>query len=94
MAIPRAFMSPLVDEVRRGRGRAVRTAAGVVLVTDREWEILQMLIQGRSTREMSDALFVSVGTVRSHVSTLLKKIGAVDRDDAVAMVRRGERSAD
>ena len=38
---------------------------------------------------MAEALFVSVGTVRSHVSTLLHKLGAEDRDDAVAMVSHG-----
>ena len=35
--------------------------------------------------------FVSVGTVRSHVSALMHKVGAVDRDDLIAMVERGER---
>ena len=89
VAIPRTFVAPLVQEVRRGRGHVVRSAAGDVVVTDREWDILQMLVQGRSTREMAASLYVSVGTVRSHVSALLKKLGAVDRDDAVDLLSRG-----
>ena len=64
------------------------TAGGRVEVTDREWEILELLIEGRSTREMADKLYISVGTVRSHVSILLKKLGAVDREDAVQLIKR------
>jgi DNA-binding NarL/FixJ family response regulator len=89
VAIPRSYMAPLVESVRSGRGRSVRTAAGSIEVTDREWQILQMLVQRRTTREMADVLFVSVGTVRSHVSALLKKLGAVDREDAVSLIERG-----
>lgn len=89
VAIPRGMVPALVAEVRHGRGHSVQTAAGRIAVTDREWEILQLLVQRRSTREIADQLYVSVGTVRSHVSTLLKKLGAVDRDDAVRMIERG-----
>jgi DNA-binding NarL/FixJ family response regulator len=89
VSIPRSYIPPLVAEVRRGRGHRVYTAAGAIDITDREWDILQLLMQRRSTREMADALFVSVGTVRSHVSALLRKLGAVDRDDAIRLIGRG-----
>ena len=93
-SIPRHMVPLLVQNVRHGSGRAVHTGAGVVDVTEREWAILQLLMQRRSTREMAEALFVSVGTVRCHVSTLLKKLGAVSRDDAVSLFDRGCRSLD
>jgi DNA-binding NarL/FixJ family response regulator len=89
VAIPRSFVRPLVESVRNGPGRRIETAGGPVQVTDREWDVVQMLLQRRSTREIADALFVSVGTVRSHVSTLLRKLGATDRDDAVQLIERG-----
>lgn len=89
VSIPRRMVSALVAEVRHGRGHTVQTAAGPIDVTDREWEILQLLIQRRSTREMAEELFVSVGTVRSHVSVLLRKLGAVDREDAIRLIDRG-----
>lgn len=91
VAIPRDMVRPLVDHVRHGRGRTVHTAAGPIEVTEREWDVLNLLLQRRRTREMADELFVSVGTVRSHISTLLKKIGAVDREDAIRLIERGER---
>lgn len=93
VAIPRSMVQPLVEHVRHGRGFTVHTAAGPVEVTAREWEILQGLMQRRDTKEIAEELFVSVGTVRSHISTLLKKIGAVDREDAVRLVERGSRGA-
>lgn len=86
--VPRDKVLPLIEHVRHGRGHTVHTKAGPIEVTDREWEILTLLAQRRSTREIADALFVSVGTVRSHVSTLMKKLGAVDREDVIAMIDR------
>jgi len=84
VAIPRAKVAPLVARVRGGR-RHVQAAAGQIEVTEREWEILNLLVQRHTTREMADALFVSVGTVRSHVSMLCRKLGADDRDDIATM---------
>ena len=91
VAIPRWMVAPLVERMRYGRGHRVQSAAGPINVTDREWEILQLMLQRRSTKEMSSALFVSVGTVRSHVSALVRKLGAVDREDAVALIERAQR---
>jgi len=86
VAVPRAMVGSLIEQVRRGGGHTVPSAAGAVDVTEREWEILQLLLQRRSTREMADELYVSVGTVRSHMSSVLKKLGAADRDDAIALI--------
>jgi DNA-binding NarL/FixJ family response regulator len=92
VAIPRSMVAPLVEQVRHGRGRRVQSVAGPIDVTDREWEVLQLLLQRHSTKEIADALFVSVGTVRSHVSALLHKLGAVDREDAISMIERARRT--
>ena len=89
MAIPRDMVEPLVEHMRQGRGHQVQTATGKVDVTDREWEILLLLMQRRSTKEMAETMFVSQATVRSHVSMLLKKLGAVDREDAINLVGCG-----
>ena len=92
VAIPRDMVGPLVDHVRHGRGHRMTTSAGPINVTDREWEIMQLMLQRRSTREIADALYVSVGTVRSHVSALVHKVGAVDREDLIEMVERANRA--
>jgi DNA-binding NarL/FixJ family response regulator len=88
VAIPRGLVAALVEEVRRGRGRSVNTAAGPIDVTEREWEILQLMLQRRSTREISEMLFVSVGTVRSHISALGRKLGATDREHTIRLLEQ------
>lgn len=90
VAIPRDMVGPLVALARHGRGHRMNTIAGPIDVTDREWEIMQLVLQRRTTREIADALFVSTGTVRSHLSALMHKVGAVDRDDLIAMVERSQ----
>lgn len=90
VAIPRTLVPPLVAHLRDGHGYHVRTPDGTVTITNREWQILVFLMQRRTTGEMAEALFVSPGTVRSHVSALLKKLGAADRDDAIDQLAAGE----
>lgn len=88
VAIPREYIGALVAHIRHTHGRNVRTPNGLINLTEREWETLNLMLQRRSTREMAEALFVSVGTVRSHISSLLHKVGAGDRDEAIALIER------
>jgi DNA-binding NarL/FixJ family response regulator len=83
-ALPRALVARLIDEFReRGRRRRVPLVGGrPVVLTSREWEILDFLRQGLSTAEMAERLFVSKVTVRRHVSAILKKLRVSDRDAA------------
>jgi DNA-binding NarL/FixJ family response regulator len=52
-------------------------------LTDREKEVLRLLAQGRSNREIGDELFVGMETVKSHVGSVLLKLGVRDRTQAV-----------
>jgi DNA-binding NarL/FixJ family response regulator len=54
-------------------------------LTAREHEVLGLLAQGRSTREIADTMSVSVNTVRTHVNVLLHKLGVHSRLRAVAL---------
>ena len=61
-----------------------RPRAGSVL-SAREREILQMLADGLSNREVSEKLVVSVETVKTHVKHILAKLDAEHRTQAVAI---------
>lgn len=59
-------------------------------LTEREWQSLELLVTGLNTRRMAGAMSVSVTTVRTHVQSLLAKLGVNSRLEAVALsVRTG-----
>lgn len=59
--------------------------AGLALLTEREREVLDAMRAGRSNQQISDALGISVATVKTHVSNVLAKLGARSRSHAVAL---------
>ena len=54
-------------------------------VTPRELEILELIAEGLSTREIAERLFVSQNTVKTHSSRLFDKLGARRRTQAVQL---------
>ena len=56
-------------------------------LTGRELEVLAMLAAGRSNQSIASHLFISLDTVKKHVSHLLGKLGAANRTEAVARGR-------
>jgi DNA-binding NarL/FixJ family response regulator len=59
-------------------------------LTARETDVLRLLVEGRSNAEIGRALDVGIGTVRTHVASILRKLGAADRTEAAtAALRRG-----
>jgi len=59
-------------------------------LTDRQREVLALLAEGKSNREIGRALFVSEGTVKNHVTQILSTLGVTDRTRlAVLLARRG-----
>jgi len=57
-------------------------------LTDREIAVLRLLAGELSRREIADALFVSLDTVKTHIRGIYRKLGAGTREDAVAGARR------
>jgi DNA-binding CsgD family transcriptional regulator len=56
-------------------------------ITRRELEILELIAQGMSNREIADKLFVSENTVKTHSSRLFDKLGAKRRTQAVQIAK-------
>ena len=64
-----------------GRTRTARSAE----LTRRERDVLERLAEGRATEEVAQMLHVSPHTVRSRIKSLLRKLGARNREHAVAI---------
>ena len=61
---------------------------GVPELTPRELEVLDVLAEGASNREIAERLGISVHTVKFHVGSILDKLDSVGRTDAVAYALR------
>ena len=85
--LSRSLVPYLLDEIRRGSARRLTLPGGPVTLTPREWEVGQLLREGRSTSEIAEALGVSPVTVRRHVGLLLTKLGAKNRAAAIELLR-------
>jgi DNA-binding CsgD family transcriptional regulator len=64
------------------------TAASEFGLTNRELEVLPLLIAGRTNAEIADVLVISPRTVGIHVSRILAKLGASRRTEAAEIARR------
>ena len=59
-------------------------------LTDRELEVLRLMVQGKNNRAIGEELFIVEGTVKYHVRNILEKLGASDRTQAVTIaLKRG-----
>jgi PAS domain S-box-containing protein len=63
-------------------------AAAPAALTAREIEILRLLAEGTSTREIADSLFISVATARTHIQHILGKLEVHSKLEAVALALR------
>ncbi|KAB8192023.1 response regulator [Nonomuraea phyllanthi] len=78
----------LLRAVRRRRSPVDAGLPPVQPLTERELEVLRLVAEGYSNREIAQALFLVEGTVKNHVSTVLMKLGARDRTNAVLRALR------
>jgi DNA-binding NarL/FixJ family response regulator len=92
-AIPRTLMARLITEFRiRERGLRLQGGDGEdAELTSREWDVLSLMADGASTREMAERLGIADVTVRRHVSAVLAKLRVADRASAVALLRAARR---
>lgn len=70
-------------------GKLAERAAAPEL-TPRELDVLRLVVQGKSNRDASIALYVSEETIKSHIKNILTKMGVGDRTSAATMaLKRG-----
>ncbi|MFI5087712.1 MAG: DNA-binding response regulator [Terriglobales bacterium] len=74
---PRKVLSIFIERVTTSPGRIF--PAGRVTFTDREKEVLEMLVAGRANKEIGAALGIEERTVKAHVAKLMRKVGVQNR---------------
>jgi len=74
---PRRVLSMFIERVSASPGRIF--PAGRVTFTDREKEVLELLVVGRSNKEIGSALGIEERTVKAHVAKLMRKVGVQNR---------------
>lgn len=82
-ALPRELTSALVDHFRHTRRRRLYVDGQPVKLSEREWEVLELLSDGLSTADIAQRTFVAPVTVRSHISSLFRKLRVRSREEAV-----------
>jgi two-component system, NarL family, nitrate/nitrite response regulator NarL len=93
-ALPRELTARLIREFR---ARARRGETGLVRrgkneLTSREWDVLDCLCDGLSSRQIAERLFISQTTVRRHVGSILVKLEVPDRQAAIDLVAQRSRN--
>ncbi|VXB30951.1 response regulator transcription factor [Citricoccus sp. K5] len=78
----------LLRAIRTGAVPTPEAAVPAQDLTEREREVLRLMAEGYPNRQIAQALFLAEGTVKNHVSTILLKLGARDRTNAVLRALR------
>jgi DNA-binding NarL/FixJ family response regulator len=88
LGISRRLARVLVDRVRATPDGQVGLRPVLSPLTDREWEVLDLLCSDKSTGEIAATLFLSIETIRSHVKSILRKTRTNSRAEVVALAPR------
>lgn len=87
-AISRRLALRLVERLRSTREGTLGLRPVRSTLSSREWEVLDLLCSGAGTEDIADTLVLSTETVRSHVKSVLRKLGVSSRAEAIVMAER------
>lgn len=73
---------------KKPQGRSSRRNSDSNPLTNREMQVLQLIVDGYSNAEIADELFITIGTVKTHVRNILNKLSAGDRTQAAVHALR------
>ena len=73
---------------------ALDTIASTSGITKREREIIELIVQGKSNKEIEELLFISVHTVKNHVYNIFRKLGVTRRGQLVRLVMEAQAQSD
>jgi LuxR family maltose regulon positive regulatory protein len=86
--VPAHYLRKLLVALERDASGAALPAPGLPEpLSERELEVLQLIAAGKTNRRIATELFVSVGTVKTHLNNLYRKLDAHSRTQALARAR-------
>jgi LuxR family maltose regulon positive regulatory protein len=86
--VPAHYLKKLLAALERDAASAASPTAGLPEpLSEREQEVLRLIASGKSNRRIASDLFVSVGTVKTHINNLYRKLDAHSRTQALARAR-------
>jgi LuxR family maltose regulon positive regulatory protein len=86
--VPAHYLRKLLVVLERDSARPASPVGGLSEhLSGREHEILQLVAAGKSNRRIAQELYVSVGTVKTHLNNLYRKLGVRSRTQAIARAR-------
>jgi DNA-binding CsgD family transcriptional regulator len=87
-----AISFDLEDDTRVEPPMVAADSALAATLSDREREVFERLVLGASNAEIAEELVITVETVKTHVKRILRKIGAINRSEAIALYLDDARS--
>lgn len=82
-----AALTPASDAPRQKKANALPYPDPTNSLTERELEVLRLIANGSTNREIAAQLFISEGTVKNHISNILTRLGLRDRTQAALYAR-------
>jgi DNA-binding NarL/FixJ family response regulator len=82
---PRVIQNLFEEHEASGRDNGSNGRRGEYSLTQREHDILSLLAEGRSNREIAQALYLSEKTVKAHLAAIFRKLGVTNRTQAAMM---------
>jgi DNA-binding NarL/FixJ family response regulator len=80
-----SLLEPVVAHKLLGRmGQMLSHEPDVEQLTERELEVLQLLVKGARNKEIANQLFITERTVKFHTSLIFQKLGVTNRSEAIA----------
>jgi DNA-binding NarL/FixJ family response regulator len=77
------LLGPILDSYRQSARSTTSHGTQLDALTNRELDVLRLMARGSSNREIAEHLFLAENTVKTHVGSLFKKLGARDRAAAI-----------
>jgi DNA-binding NarL/FixJ family response regulator len=92
-ALPRRLVMRVVEELhaRERRRRIPSLKAGAERLTEREWQVLELLGKDLTTKEVARRMEISEVTVRRHLSAVMSKLGVDSRGAALELLNQRDR---